>query len=489
MNQDTMGAAAEMRPVHVSVGGIEYDDPYTWLEEESAETRAWQAVQNAVAERDLRGVEGFDALKELLEQHIGATVVSAPHGCGERWLRLAHGEGGERIEVAGEPAGPWRTILEAGALSEPGRTASLDWFFPSPNGRYVAFGVSWGGDEQCVLRLLDVEREEVLPVAVPETWYSRVAWLPDSSGLFFPAGPYDLGKARDLLCLRSGDETPTRESLVEVGIEPASSEALAGYPQVSTDGRWLTLASERFGGRLALARRLPDGEWFEVLEDDVAARVYGFVDGDDYVAVVTEGAPRGRLVRFPLEAAHDRSTWVEVLPESDEVLVSVDLVAGHYVVASLMDAAARLRVLDRDGELVAEVPLPEDGVVAEHALSVNYKIPPPMEGGSVVPCGEAFTFTFTSPDARRRRTSTKSRRSGSSARAAGRGPRRRVLMPSQVGRRRWPGGALHAGLRDRRSTTPLPIPRSSSATAAGTWPSCPPTWASWPRSSSPAATS
>ena len=202
-----------MRPVRVSVGGIEYDDPYTWLEEESAETRAWQAAQNAVAERDLRGVEGFDALKELLEQHIGATVVSAPHGCGERWLRMAHGEGGEGIEVAGEPAGPWRTVLEAGAFSEPGRTASLDWFFPSPNGRYVAFGVSWGGDEQCVLRLLDVEREEVLPVAVPETWYSRVAWLPDSSGFFFPAGPYDLGKARDLLFLRPGDETPTRESL------------------------------------------------------------------------------------------------------------------------------------------------------------------------------------------------------------------------------------------------------------------------------------
>jgi prolyl oligopeptidase len=102
-------------------------------------------------------------------------------------------------------------------------------------------------------------------------------------------------------------------------------------------------------------------------------------------------------VRFPLETAHDRSTWDEVLPESDEVLVSVDLVAGHYVVASLAEAAARLRVLDRQGALVAEVPLPEGAVVAEHALSVNYKIPPPMEGGSLVPCGDGFTFTLASP--------------------------------------------------------------------------------------------
>ncbi len=43
------------------------------------------------------------------------------------------------------------------------------------------------------------------------------------------------------------------------------------------------------------------------------------------------------------------------------------------------------------------MPLPERGVVAEQAYSGNYKIFPPMEGGSVVPCGEGFTFTFAAP--------------------------------------------------------------------------------------------
>ena len=77
--------------------------------------------------------------------------------------------------------------------------------------------------------------------------------------------------------------------------------------------------------------------------------------------------------------------------------MSVDLVARHYVVAGLVGTVARVRVLDRHGALVAEVPLPERGVVAEQAYSGNYKIFPPMEGGSVVPCGEGFTFTFAAP--------------------------------------------------------------------------------------------
>ena len=397
MKSDLTAAVAEPRPQRVEAGGLDYDDPFVWLEESSPETLAWQAAQNEIAERRLRSVAGFEALRARLAVCLAATYVSAPQLCGGRWLRLAHGDDGERVESAAAPTGPWRAVFSVAVLSEPGSTASLDWFFPSPDGRYAAVGISWGGDEQCVLRLLDVARGELLPAAVPETWFARVAWLPDSSGCYFPAGDFMGGTPRDLCFLRPGDDAPARESLTGVGFVSASPEAPAGYPQVSADGRWLTLASERFGGRVALARRLPDGEWSPVLEDVMTGRAYGFVDGDDYVAVVTEGAPRGRVVRMPLETAGDRATWVDVVPETDEVLVSVDLVAGHYVVAGLVGTAARLRVLDRQGDLVAEVPVPARGVVAEQAYGANYKIFPPMEGGSVVPCDAGFTFTFATP--------------------------------------------------------------------------------------------
>ena len=140
---------AELRPVRVDVGGCQQDDPYVWLEDNSTESLAWQTAQNALAERRLRDVEGFDSLKTMLGQHLARhtsapLTVAATAGCALRsatvesgWSRL------RRLQVR------WRGVFAVEAFSEPDRPASLDWFFPSPDGHYAALGVSWGGDGLC----------------------------------------------------------------------------------------------------------------------------------------------------------------------------------------------------------------------------------------------------------------------------------------------------------------------------------------------------
>ena len=44
-----------VRPVRNSIGGIEYDDPYQWLEATTPEVLDWQAAQNALTDRLLAG--------------------------------------------------------------------------------------------------------------------------------------------------------------------------------------------------------------------------------------------------------------------------------------------------------------------------------------------------------------------------------------------------------------------------------------------------
>ncbi len=56
---------AEPRPVRVDAAGVTYEDPFSWLEEDSPETLAWQAAQNAVAERALRRRRGVRRAQAL----------------------------------------------------------------------------------------------------------------------------------------------------------------------------------------------------------------------------------------------------------------------------------------------------------------------------------------------------------------------------------------------------------------------------------------
>ena len=265
MQQEDAAPKAEPRPVLVDAAGVKYEDPYSWLEEDSPETlRVAGGAERRrrtppAGRRGLRRTQGESLehahRRDLRERAARLWRALAPHGA-RRGRRAARGRR--------RPAGPWRAVLAVEQLSEPGRPASLDWFFPR---RTVATSPSASpgaatSSAFCACSTWSAKKCSLS--TVPETWYSRVAWLPDSSGFFFPAGPYAWARQRDLLCLRPGDEAPDARVSRGLGIARRSAEPLAGYPQVSADGRWLTLASERFGGRIALARRLPDGAWFEV---------------------------------------------------------------------------------------------------------------------------------------------------------------------------------------------------------------------------------
>ena len=85
-------------------------------------------------------------------------------------------------------------LLDPFVLDPTGFTA-LDWWYPSPAGSFVAFGISTNGDERSTLGVLDVASGARLPDAIPDTRFSSVAWHPDESGFYYvrfpPGGDYD----------------------------------------------------------------------------------------------------------------------------------------------------------------------------------------------------------------------------------------------------------------------------------------------------------
>ena len=139
-----------------------------------------------------------------------------------------------------------RVAIDPNAL-DPAGTTALDWYYPSDDGRLLAYGLSQNGSEQSVLHVFDVDAGTSLPERIPRTRAADLAWLPDASGFYYtrypepgavPAGEEHYHRAVFFHPL-GGD--PADDALV---YQPGAKEYWPGVA-LSPDGRWLLISVAR----------------------------------------------------------------------------------------------------------------------------------------------------------------------------------------------------------------------------------------------------
>jgi prolyl oligopeptidase len=363
------------------------DDPYHWLEDDSAEALAWQERRNAAAEERLRTWNGGLRLAAGVAAHRQVSLVFAPQRCGERWFQLAGTETGQEPALyAGDRLGDHANVV-VDPNSWPGTAVSLDWFSPSPQGAFVAFGLSERGSEQSVLHIRETASGRLLPERIPYTSFGVVAWLPDESGFFYNAG---LGldteqPQKHLFFHRLGESAPSEP---ESAIVREDEEFI--FPQVSADGRWVVAVSSEVEPRPDAIREVAgDGSWGPFLVE-CPGTFAGFPHDDSYVAVTTDGAPRGRVVSIPLASPRDRSTWRDLVGEGEGVLRGASLVGEHLAIVDLLETHSRIRIFSLEGRLEDEVPLPSEGTVGL-SCGLSHVMMEPM----IVPDGDGLLFVFS----------------------------------------------------------------------------------------------
>ncbi|MFN7056492.1 prolyl oligopeptidase family serine peptidase [Hyphomonas sp.] len=364
------------------------DDRFAWLEENTAETSSWEDAQSQAAR--LRLDTPFrQQLRELIGPYVAEAAKFAPQPLGKGWLIYSMACGGT-LEISDTPrSGCGRTVLRATDFAQESETASLDCFFPSPDGSKLVFGVSTGGDEQTVLRIMDLKSGAILPHHIRNASNTTVAWSPDSACFFFSAG-----EGSDFENIRKHifrfdlvqDAQPLKEQV-------QTREQYSLKPQVSADGRWLAAMTSEIFPRPDFIRRLPDGNWEPFLVD-VPGQCFGHFVGDRYIAISTAGGHRGRLVSIPVDSASDMATWSELRGESDLVLRSIELCGDYLVVTAFKDAAARLLIFGLDGSFDHEVDLPGDGVVKQLGLLSHYQLIG-YGGENIAPGNGCFAFVFS----------------------------------------------------------------------------------------------
>ena len=343
-------------------------DPYRWLEDgDDPAVRDWTRRQNERTERYLAAIPGRPRIRRRIEQLLAIGTVGVPAPARGRYLYLLH-EGTRNqpvLHVRDGVHGPDRVALDPNALNAEGTTA-LDWYYPSEDGRLLAYGLSEDGSEESVLHLLDLDSLKPLPDRIPDTRAADLAWLPDASGFYYtrypaagsvPAG--DEQYHRSIHFHQLGDD-PATDPLV---FRPAEKEHWPGV-SVSPDGRWLLVSVSRTFDETDLYLRdlAADGPLVPVVEN-LPALFDGRVVHDRLFIRSNIDAPTYGL--YEADPRHPgRDTWrTLVAPRPDAVLEGVSITREHLVLNYLERATSRLVISRLDGSSARDVALPTLGSV------------------------------------------------------------------------------------------------------------------------------
>jgi prolyl oligopeptidase len=376
--------AAESRPKPNTIGGINYFDPFQWLENDTQEVLAWQTAQNELARNYLQSTPGWDRLRSIVKRlYANAFWHWAPQRFGSRWFRQ-HIPDGARLavlEVADSPTAPGRPVVDLNTTADD-QIVTLMFWQPSRDGRWLAYGVS---DQVAVthVRVIDVDSGYVLVDGLPHTGFYSVAWLADGTGFYYVV--------RETTTDDSGVEesSGTYFKRLDTDAEPEAQQLRfdrpASHPSVSPDGRYAMIHDA--GSRPHYIKNLTeDSDWKPFLQD-IPGIFRGALMDDQFVAVTDDGAPNGRVVAIPLATPTDRGTWTELVPPGDAVLFAITPVGQRLILSEYAQGAARLRVLRADGVFEGVIPLPDQGMAW---------VGPGRAEGFVAPGNDECTFVFSS---------------------------------------------------------------------------------------------
>jgi len=347
--------------VKETIQGVEIADPYRWLEDqESPETRAWIKAQNEYTHSLLDPRPGRDSIQRRLTELMKIDTIGTPVERNGRYFfrkRLAS-QDQSVLYVRKGLQGSDEVLVDPNPMS-PDKSISAGLEEISQDGTVLAYYLRHGGEDETAIQFLNVDTGKALPDLLPKARYSGLSMKPDKSGVYYSreeaAGP--------------------RVYYHVMGSDPAKDPQIFGKgygPEIfitsnlSDDGRYLVI--HVFHGAAAdqseiyfqdLAAQGP----METLVNDVKARFFGEVGGDQLFVQTNWNAPNGRVLAVDLKNPA-RDKWREVVPEGSAAMESSALAGGKIIVSYTENASSRVELYDSSGRHIRSVELPAIGTAA-----------------------------------------------------------------------------------------------------------------------------
>ena len=359
---------AKIAPVEDTVHGRKIVDPYRYMEDPTnPDTQAYVQAELSYTRSILDPLPGREQIHARLSRLIAIGTIAAPQ-LGGKYYFYTRREGTQNqpvLYVREAVNGADRTLVDANQMAADG-TVALDWWFPSEDGKYVAYGISASGSEESTLHIIETASGKTLPDTIERTRFASVAWKSDNSGFYYTRHP------------KKGDVPPGEEVYhVKVfyhvmGTDPAKDSLIFGEGRnaqdipgvsLSEDDRWLLITV--FEGWSKSEMYLMDLKAGSPPVEMTAGKEFLYsgdvLKGKLYITT-NEDAPRYHV--FVADATSPkRANWKEIIPQSDAVLQSVGIFGSKLFAQYEHNASSQLRLFDLEVKKLDDITLPTIGSV------------------------------------------------------------------------------------------------------------------------------
>ncbi|HEY8586756.1 MAG TPA: prolyl oligopeptidase family serine peptidase [Rhodanobacter sp.] len=343
--------------------GVTVADPYRWLEDPAAPAvQQWIQAQNRHTEAALAAMpEGKSLTARVRQLAITSTTRSGPMLAGGTlfYLQQTPPQPQPVLVAQAWPDGAVKTLVDPNATDS---GSAITAYWPSPRGRYLAYGTAEGGSELTTIHVLDVASGKTLPDTLPwaggGTTPQGLAWDADEQGFnyvrFVPpaAGQRVIQFNATLVHHTLGQSAAADTVVFGQGYSPTAEYVLVNSAATAQSA---ILAYDGDGGPADVF--LHQGKSFRrVLDRAANVRTAVWVGKRLYVASFDQ-APRGQIMAIDQDGA-----VTPVLAQRDGAIQQIAPLGNGFLVVRSWGPDWWVEQYDADAALVRKLPLPEHGI-------------------------------------------------------------------------------------------------------------------------------
>ena len=378
---------APVRPVTDTYFGTPVVDPYRWMESlDTPEVQDYMKKQADYTRVALDAIPGRAAMLKRIHELSNLTLRRGNfERRGDRYFYQVTEPGASvpKLFYRDGLKAEEHLLIDPGLLSAGTKTHfALDFYVPSQDGKFVAYGISSGGSEASVLHVIEVSSGRVLPESIDRAEDdSALAWRADNKSFYYlryrPLTP-DLPPEERLYNAHTFLHT--------LGVNPdgTGDQVVFGRGVSKTldvpegQGTYLVLGAKSPWAIAVANHNMDDNPntlfiaplskvsgantpWRKLATPEDGITHFA-ISGETLYFLSQKSTPRGQLMATPLahpDLAHARV----VLPQSSRVMTNFALSSDGIYVDERDGAISRIELVSYDGNKVERLALPFEGTV------------------------------------------------------------------------------------------------------------------------------